>query len=124
MEQAVIVAALRTAVGKFQGSLAGIPAHELGATVIRQLLADTGITPESVDEVIMGQVLTAGCGQNPARQAGMAAGLPSSVPAFTVGKVCGHEGMIKTFTHGAQFARVGWWSKRGLSSPRPYAGVS
>lgn len=105
MEQAVIVAALRTAVGKFQGSLAGIPAHELGATVIRQLLADTGIAPESVDEVIMGQVLTAGCGQNPARQAGMAAGLPSSVPAFTVGKVCGSG--LKAVQLAAQAIRVG-----------------
>jgi acetyl-CoA C-acetyltransferase len=85
----VIVAALRTAVGSFGGSLAGIPAKDLGATVIKALLEKTGIEPGQVDEVILGQVLTAGVGQNPARQAAIAAGLPHSVPALTINKVCG-----------------------------------
>ena len=89
MDDVVIVAALRTAVGKFGGSLAKIPAADLGAHVIKGLLAKTGIKPEMVDEVILGQVLTAGVGQNPARQAVIKAGLPDMVPAFTVGKVCG-----------------------------------
>jgi acetyl-CoA C-acetyltransferase len=89
MEDVVIVAAGRTAVGKFGGTLAKTPAAQLGAHVIRGLLAQTGIDPMLVSEVIMGQVLTAGCGQNPARQAVIAAGLPNSVPAFVVGKVCG-----------------------------------
>ncbi len=89
MDDVVIVAALRTAVGKFGGALAKIPAADLGAHVIKGLLAKTGIKPEMVDEVILGQVLTAGVGQNPARQASIRAGLPDMVPAFTVGKVCG-----------------------------------
>jgi acetyl-CoA C-acetyltransferase len=89
MEEVVIVAAGRTAVGKFGGALAKIPAVDLGAHVIKTLLARIGIDPASVNEVIMGQVLTAGAGQNPARQATIKAGLPNMVPAFTVGKVCG-----------------------------------
>lgn len=89
MEDVVIVAAARTAVGKFGGSLAKISAAELGAHVIKGLLAKTGVAPELISEVIMGQVLTAGCGQNPARQAVIKAGLPDMVPAFVVGKVCG-----------------------------------
>src|SRR5205823_8612936 len=89
MDDVVIVAALRTAVGKFGGSLAKMPAAELGAHVIKALLAKTGIDPAQVNEVILGQVLTAGVGQNPARQAALKAGLPHMVPAFTVGKVCG-----------------------------------
>ena len=89
MEDVVIVAAGRTPVGKFGGSLAKIPAAELGAHVIRQLLAKTGIDPASVNEVIMGQVLTAGAGQNPARQAALKGGLPDMVPAYTINKVCG-----------------------------------
>ena len=89
MEDVVIVAAGRTPVGKFGGSLAKIPAAELGALVIRQLLAKTGIDPASVNEVIMGQVLTAGAGQNPARQAALKGGLPDMVPAYTINKVCG-----------------------------------
>ncbi|MCG2585771.1 acetyl-CoA C-acetyltransferase [Massilia sp. TS11] len=89
MEEVVIVAAGRTAVGKFGGSLAKVPAAELGATVIKGLLAKTGIDPASINEVILGQVLTAGCGQNPARQAVIKAGLPDMVPAFVVSKVCG-----------------------------------
>lgn len=89
MEDVVIVAAARTAVGKFGGSLAKISAAELGAHVIKGLLAKTGVAPELISEVVMGQVLTAGCGQNPARQAVIKAGLPDMVPAFVVGKVCG-----------------------------------
>jgi acetyl-CoA C-acetyltransferase len=89
MEDVVIVAAGRTAIGKFGGTLAKIPATELGAQVIKQLLAKTGIDPAAVSEVIMGQVLTAGAGQNPARQAVIKAGLPDSVPASTLNVVCG-----------------------------------
>jgi acetyl-CoA C-acetyltransferase len=89
MEDVVIVAAGRTAVGKFGGALAKIPAAELGAHVIKHLLAQIGLDGAAVNEVIMGQVLTAGAGQNPARQAVIKAGLPDMVPAFTVGKVCG-----------------------------------
>lgn len=89
MKEVVIVAAKRTPVGSFQGALASVSAVELGATVIRQLLSDTGLAPAEVDEVILGQVLTAGAGQNPARQSSITAGLPPSVPAMTVNKVCG-----------------------------------
>ena len=89
MEDVVIVAAGRTAVGKFGGALAKIPAAELGAHVIRNLLARSGITADMIDEVILGQVLTAGCGQNTARQAAIRGGLPDMVPAFTINKVCG-----------------------------------
>ena len=89
MEDVVIVAAGRTAVGKFGGALAKIPAAELGAHVIKHLLARIDLDPAKVNEVILGQVLTAGAGQGPARQAALKAGLPDMVPAFTVGKVCG-----------------------------------
>ncbi|MBH3429902.1 acetyl-CoA C-acetyltransferase [Pseudomonas alkylphenolica] len=89
MQDVVIVAATRTAVGSYQGALAAIPAVDLGAAVIRQLLSQTGIDGELVDEVILGQVLTAGAGQNPARQAAIKAGLPNAVPAMTLNKVCG-----------------------------------
>ena len=89
MTDVVIVSAVRTAVGKFGGSLARIPAPELGATVIRAALERAGVKPEQVSDVIMGQVLTAGSGQNPARQALIKAGLPSAVPGMTINKVCG-----------------------------------
>jgi acetyl-CoA C-acetyltransferase len=89
MPSAVIVSAARTAVGKFSGSLAGVPAADLGAVVIREAVRRARLDPGLVDEVIMGQVLTAGCGQNPARQAGIAAGLPEQVPGMTINKVCG-----------------------------------
>lgn len=105
MQDVVIVAATRTAVGSFQGSLAGIPAVDLGAAVIRQLLAQTGIDPAQVDEVIMGQVLTAGAGQNPARQAAIKAGLPHAVPAMTLNKVCGSG--LKALHLAAQAIRCG-----------------
>ncbi|AAY94497.2 acetyl-CoA C-acyltransferase [Pseudomonas protegens] len=105
MQDVVIVAATRTAVGSFQGSLANIPAVDLGAAVIRQLLAQTGIDPAQVDEVLMGQVLTAGAGQNPARQAAIKAGLPHVVPAMTLNKVCGSG--LKALHLGAQAIRCG-----------------
>jgi len=89
MDDVVIVAALRTAVGKFGGTIAKIPATDLGAKVIAALLQKTGIKPDLVSEVIMGQVLTAGVGQNPARQASIRSGLPDMVPAMTINKVCG-----------------------------------
>ncbi|MBS2126846.1 acetyl-CoA C-acetyltransferase [Burkholderia thailandensis] len=89
MTDVVIVSAARTAVGKFGGSLAKIAAPELGATVIRAVLERAGVKPEQVSEVILGQVLTAGSGQNPARQALIAAGLPNAVPGMTINKVCG-----------------------------------
>jgi acetyl-CoA C-acetyltransferase len=89
MNEVVITAALRTAVGKFGGSIAKVPAADLGAHVIKALLARSGVQPNQISEVIMGQVLTAGVGQNPARQALIRAGLPDGVPGMTVGKVCG-----------------------------------
>jgi acetyl-CoA C-acetyltransferase len=89
MTQAVIVAAARSAIGKFGGALAKVPAPELGAVVIKELLRRARLAPEQVDEVILGQVLTAGSGQNPARQAVIKSGLPVAVPAMTINKVCG-----------------------------------
>ncbi|KUY54491.1 MULTISPECIES: acetyl-CoA C-acetyltransferase, partial [unclassified Burkholderia] len=89
MTDVVIVSAARTAVGKFGGSLAKIAAPELGATVIRAVLERSGVKPEQVSEVIMGQVLAAGSGQNPARQSLIKAGLPNAVPGMTINKVCG-----------------------------------
>lgn len=84
-----ILAATRTAIGGFQGTLSGLPAHALGAALIRDILEKTGIAPAEIDEVVLGQILTAGCGQNPARQAAIAAGLPHAVPALSLNKVCG-----------------------------------
>lgn len=89
MTNVVIVAAMRTAVGKFGGSLAKVSAPELGATVIKALLEKTGVSGDAISEVILGQVLTAGSGQNPARQAVIKAGLPNHVSALTINKVCG-----------------------------------
>ncbi|WP_342244503.1 acetyl-CoA C-acetyltransferase [Pseudomonas sp. OTU5201] len=105
MQDVVIVAATRTAIGSFQGALANIPAPELGAAVIRQLLAQTGLDGAEVDEVILGQVLTAGSGQNPARQAAILAGLPHAVPAMTLNKVCGSG--LKALHLAAQAIRCG-----------------
>ena len=89
MDDVVIVAAGRTGVGKFGGALAKTPASELGAHVIKGLLAKTGIDPNLVSEAILGQVLTAGVGQNPARQAVIKSGLPNTIPGFTINHVCG-----------------------------------
>ncbi|AMK32865.1 acetyl-CoA C-acetyltransferase [Pseudomonas mosselii] len=105
MNEVVIVAATRTAIGSFQGALANVSAVELGAAVIRQLLAQTQLDPAQVDEVILGQVLTAGAGQNPARQAAVKAGLPFEVPALTLNKVCGSG--LKALHLAAQAIRCG-----------------
>lgn len=89
MDKVVIVAAARTAIGTFGGSLASVSAPRLGATVIKALLEKTGIDASTIDEVILGQVLTAGSGQNPARQSAIFAGLPDTIPCMTINKVCG-----------------------------------
>lgn len=89
MKEAVIVSSVRTAVGKFGGSLNGIPAVDLGALVIKEAIKRAGIDGKMIDEVIMGNVLQAGLGQNPARQAAIKAGLPQEVPAWTMNLVCG-----------------------------------
>lgn len=89
MPKAVIASAVRTAIGSFGGSLSGIPAPDLGAVVIKEALRRAGVKPEQVDEVIMGEILQAGLGQNPARQAAIKAGLPVETPAMTINKVCG-----------------------------------
>ncbi|NBT78459.1 MAG: acetyl-CoA C-acetyltransferase, partial [Betaproteobacteria bacterium] len=105
MHQAVIVSAVRTAIGKFGGSLASMAAPELGAIVIRAALERANIEASQVDEVIFGQVLTAGSGQNPARQAAIKAGLPHGVPAMTINKVCGSG--LKTVMLAAQAVMTG-----------------
>jgi acetyl-CoA C-acetyltransferase len=89
MEDIVIVGAARSAIGKFGGTLAKTPAADLGAHVLKKLLERSGVRPEQVSEVILGQVLAAGVGQNPARQAAIKAGLPDMIPAMTINKVCG-----------------------------------
>src|ERR1700675_4034032 len=105
MNDVVITAALRSGVGKFGGSIAKVPAADLGAQIIKALLARTNVKPEQISEVILGQVLTAGVGQNPARQALIRSGIPNNVPAMTVGKVCG-SGM-KAVHLAAQAIRCG-----------------
>jgi acetyl-CoA C-acetyltransferase len=85
----VIVEAVRTPIGNFNGGLAKLPAHKLGEVVIKEVLKRSGVNPAEISEVIMGQILTAACGQNPARQASIAAGVPSNVPAWIVNQVCG-----------------------------------
>ncbi|ABC28229.1 Acetyl-CoA acetyltransferase [Hahella chejuensis KCTC 2396] len=89
MKKVVIVAATRTPVGAFGGALSTLSADQLGSAVIKKLLEQTGVEPAQIDEVLLGQVLTAGCGQNPARQASINAGLPNATPAMTINKVCG-----------------------------------
>ncbi|HYF79993.1 MAG TPA: acetyl-CoA C-acetyltransferase [Symbiobacteriaceae bacterium] len=89
MREVVIVSAARTAIGSFGGALSALPAHELGAVVIREVLRRAGVEAAAVDEVILGQILTAGEGQNPARQAAIKAGIPVSVPVTSVNKLCG-----------------------------------
>lgn len=105
MHEVVIVAATRTAVGSFQGSLASMPAPQLGAVVVRRLLEQTGVAADQVDELIFGQVLTAGSGQNPARQTAIHAGLPAGMPSFTLNKVCGSG--LKALHLAAQAIRCG-----------------
>ena len=96
----VIVSAKRTAIGSFNGQFAKTPAHDLGRAVIVAALQEASVSPEEVDEVIMGQVLTAGAGQNPARQAAMGAGIPESKTAFTINQVCGSG--LRSVALGAQ----------------------
>ncbi|WHQ43205.1 acetyl-CoA C-acetyltransferase [Alcaligenes faecalis] len=84
-----IVAATRTPIGRFQGGLSTVPAHDLSAQLIRAVLQSTGVAAEQIDEVILGQILTAGAGQNPARQAAVNAGLPYEVPSMSLNKLCG-----------------------------------
>ena len=105
MQEAVIVSATRTAVGNFGGSLADVPAPALGAVVIREALTRAGVSETLVDEVIMGNVLQAGLGQNPARQAAMQAGVPQEVPSYTINKVCGSG--LKAVALAAQSIRAG-----------------
>lgn len=105
MEKVVIVSAARTPIGTFGGSLRDIPAVELGALVIKEVLKRAGVEGEMVDEVIMGNVLQAGLGQNPARQAAVKAGLPITVPSFTVNKVCASG--LKSINLGAQAIMTG-----------------
>jgi acetyl-CoA C-acetyltransferase len=105
MTDIVIVAAARTAVGRFGGSLAKVSAPDLGAAVVRDLLRRTGVAGEQIGEVILGQVLTAGSGQNPGRQTVIKAGLPQAVPGMTINKVCGSG--LKAVMLAAQAIRDG-----------------
>ena len=105
MQDVVIVAATRTAIGSFQGALANVPAIDLGAAVLQRLLEQTGVPGEQVDEVILGHVLTAGAGQNTARQAAVKAGLPHGVSSMTLNKVCGSG--LKAVQLAAQAIRCG-----------------
>ncbi len=105
MQDAVIVSATRTAIGNFGGSLTGFPAPTLGAVVIKEALSRAGVSHQLVDEVIMGNVLQAGLGQNPARQAAIQAGLPVEVPSYTINKVCGSG--LKAVALAAQSIRAG-----------------
>jgi acetyl-CoA C-acetyltransferase len=105
LNEAVIIGAARTPVGKFLGSLKGFSAPELGAMVVRESVKRAGIKPEDVDEVIMGCVIQAGLGQNPARQAALKGGIPSTVSAVTVNKVCGSG--LKAVMMAAQGVRLG-----------------
>ncbi|MCM7619011.1 acetyl-CoA C-acetyltransferase [Enterobacter vonholyi] len=105
MKEVMIVGATRTPIGSFRGSLAPLSAAELGAVAVHRLLESSGLPAETIDEVIFGQVLTAGCGQNPARQTAIAAGLPVSTPATTVNLVCGAG--LKAVQLAAQAIRCG-----------------
>ena len=105
MKEAVIVSAVRTAVGSFNGSLTPFSAVELGAIVVKEALERAGIKGENVDEVMLGNVLQAGLGQNPARQAAIKAGVPIEVPAMTINKVCGSG--LKTVNMAAQAIAAG-----------------
>src|SRR6266849_5042929 len=104
-EEAVILSAVRTAVGKFQGALSEISATQLGATVVREAVKRAGLKPEQIDECIMGNVLPAGLGQNPARQAAIFGGLANEVSAMTINKVCGSG--LKAVALAAQAIQTG-----------------
>ena len=105
MRDVVIVAARRTAIGSFGGGLSSLRADQLGSAVIKALLEETGVAGDQINEVVLGQVLTAGCGQNPARQSAINAGIPASVPAMTINKVCGSG--LKAVHMAAQAIRCG-----------------
>jgi acetyl-CoA C-acetyltransferase len=105
MSEAMILSAVRTPIGKYLGALAEVPAPQLGAVAVREALRRAGAAPDQVNEVIMGSVLQAGLGQNPARQAALNAGLPDTVAAFTVNKVCGSG--LKAVMLAAQAIRAG-----------------
>src|SRR5678810_64805 len=105
LNEAVIISAARTPVGKFPGTLKGFTAPELGALVVRESVKRAGIKPEDVDEVVMGCVIQAGLGQNPARQAALNGGIPSTVAAVTVNKVCGSG--LKAVMMAAQGVQLG-----------------
>src|SRR5437016_2608205 len=105
MAEAFIVSAVRTPIGKYLGGLSELPAPELGALAIGEALRRAGLSPDKVDEVIMGNVLQAGVGQNPARQAALKAGLPDTIAAYTVNKVCGSG--LKAVMLAAQAIRAG-----------------
>ena len=125
MTDVVITAAKRTPVGAFLGAFAATPAHELGRVAIEAALAQAGVAPEDVSEVILGQVLTAGQGQNPARQASMAAGIPKEVPAWGVNQVCGSGLRAVALatqaiqTGDATIVVAGGQENMSLSDPRP-----
>jgi len=105
MPEAFLLSACRTPIARFQGALASLTAPRLGAVAVREALRRAGVAPDAVDEVILGNVLQAGVGQNPARQAALAAGIPPSVPPFTVNKVCGSG--LKSVMLAAQAIRAG-----------------
>src|SRR6516165_1280152 len=105
MEDVVIVSAVRTPIGKFQGSLSDLTAPQLGAIVVREAAKRAGVDPASVSECIMGNVVSAGLGQNPARQAALGGGLPSTVAAMTINKVCGSG--LKAVALGQQAIQTG-----------------
>src|SRR6267143_2024547 len=105
VKEAVIISAVRTPVGKFLGALKSFKATDLGAMVVREAVQRAGISPEDVDEVIMGCVIQAGLGQNPARQAALHGGLPDTVSAVTVNKVCGSG--LKAIMRAAQGVQLG-----------------
>jgi len=105
MEEVVIVSAVRTPIGKFQGSLTDLSAPQLGAIVVREAVKRAGVDPATVSECIMGNVVGAGLGQNPARQAALGAGLPSAVAAMTINKVCGSG--LKSVALGQQAIQTG-----------------
>ena len=105
MTNPVIVSAVRTPIGKFMGTLSGIPATKLGSLVVAEAVQRAGLKPDQIDEVIMGNVVSAGLGQNPARQAAIGAGLPDSIPALTINKVCGSG--LKAVVLAAQAIKCG-----------------
>jgi acetyl-CoA C-acetyltransferase len=105
MENPVIVSAVRTPIGKFLGTLAAVPAQRLGAAAVKEAVVRAGLKPEQIDEVIMGNVVGAGLGQNPARQAAIFGGIPDTVPAMTVNKVCGSS--LKAVVLAAQAIKCG-----------------